>query len=192
MHPVCHLVLGDSCLDLRVGELLLLDSVQGREVVKEHPPPIAVHARRVRQVEHRISLRAELDALVATREETAAPQPRVERLADSPRSPRGHHDERRQVFVLGSKAVGKPRSDARAPGKLRSGLEVRHRRVVIDRLGMHRSNERELVGDLRRIGEQLADPCAGLAALLELKPSLVNRKRRLRGGHASQSLTAAN
>ena len=33
--------------------------------------------------------------------------------------------------------VGEPRADAGPAGDLESGLEKRHRRIVIDRLGVH-------------------------------------------------------
>ena len=192
LHAVRHLVLGDSRLDLRVGELFVLDSVERRKIIEEHPATITTHAFRVRQIEHRIALRTELHALEATRQESAAPKSRVKRLTDAPRSSGSHHDERRQVLVLGSEAVREPRSDARSPSQLRTGLEEGHRGIVIDRLGVHRPDERELVGNPRSVRQQLAHPSAGFPVLPEVVPGLVNRERLLGGRHAGQTLASAN
>ena len=53
------------------------------------------------------------------------------------------------------------------PASCGPGLKERDRRVVVDRLGVHRLDEAEIVGDRRRVRQQLADPGAALAVLRE-------------------------
>ena len=78
------------------------------------------------------------------------------------------------------------------PASCEPGLEERDRRVVIDRLGVHRLDEAELVGDLRRVRQQLADPGAGLAVLRELEHRRRDRETGLRRGHAGEPLAHAD
>ncbi len=52
---------------------------------------------------------------------------------------RDHHDERRQVLVLAPQAIAEPGPQPRPAGLLRAGLDEGDRRVVVDRLGVHRS-----------------------------------------------------
>ena len=66
------------------------------------------------EIEHRIAAGAEPHALVAGRQEAAAPQPREERLVGVERLRlREQHDERRQILVLAAEAVADPRAHAR-------------------------------------------------------------------------------
>ena len=46
-----------------------------------------------------------------------------------------------RFFVLAAQAVDEPRAHARPAGELRSGLEERDGRIVIDRFGVHRLDE---------------------------------------------------
>ena len=80
---------------------------------------------------------------------------------------RQQHDERRQVLVLAAQSITEPRAHAWPAGLLEAGLDERDRRVVIDRLGVHRLDDGDVVDDLRGVREKLADPGAGLAVLGE-------------------------
>ena len=53
------------------------------------------------------------------------------------------------------------------PGSSAAGQEERDRRRVIHRVGVHRLDEAEVVGDRRRVRQEVADPRAALAVLLE-------------------------
>jgi hypothetical protein len=44
---------------------------------------------------------------------------------------------------------------------LRARLKKSDRRVVIDRLGLHRLDEAKIIGDARGVRQQFADPGAG-------------------------------
>ena len=61
----------------------------------------AIEPFRVRDIQHRIADRSQLDALILARQEAGAPQPLGERLAGAGH----HHDERRQILVLAAQAV---------------------------------------------------------------------------------------
>ncbi len=112
----------------------------------------------VGEVEHRVADRAELDPLVRGRQEAAAPEPVVERLVVGVAGAlRDHDHEGRQVLVLAPQAVRRPGADAGPARELGAGLEEGDGRVVVDRLGVHRLDEAELVGHPRGVRQQLAD-----------------------------------
>ena len=69
-----------------------------------------------------------------------APHSRENRACgcDAGGQPRVQHDERRQVLVRAAEAVAEPGAHARPAGNLAAGLNVGDRRVVVDRLGVHR------------------------------------------------------
>jgi hypothetical protein len=52
---------------------------------------------------------------------------------------------------------------------LKAGLEKRDRRVVIDRVGVHRLDDGQIIYNLRRVRQQLADPRARLSVLFEFE-----------------------
>ncbi len=138
------------------------------------------------EVEHRLLAAAELDALVAGRQEAAAPEAVIQRLVGP--APREQHDECRQVLVEATETVGDPRAHAGPARELRAGLHERDRRVVVDRLGLHRADERDVVRDLRGMRQELAEPCAALAVLPELEDRWGNRETLLPGGHRGDPL----
>ncbi len=67
-----------------------------------------------------------------------------------------------------AQAVGDPRADAGASGKLKSGLAKRDCRIVIDGIGFHRldNTSRRQLADPRN---SIADPGPRLAMLRNLK-----------------------
>ena len=96
--------------------------------------------------------------------------------------------ERGQVLVRRAQAVAEPRPHRRPPRDLRAGLEERDRRVVVDRLGVHRADEAELVDDLGRLRQELADPGADCPCRRELEDRAGQRQGRLVRRHARQPL----
>ncbi len=103
-----------------------------------------------------------------------------------------HDDERRQVFVLGPQSVAQPGAHAGPAGKLRAGLHVRDGRAMVDGLGVHALDEAQVVGNLGRVRQQIAQPGAALAVLLKLERRTDQRQARLVARHAGQTLLAAN
>src|SRR5262245_34356967 len=104
------------------------------------------------------------------RQKTATPQPAKDRLIGLVAAAlRNHDDERRQVVVHAAQAVTEPRAEARPARLLATGLYVRRRRVVVDRFGVQRFDDCDLIHDLRRVRQQFAYPRAALAMLGKLK-----------------------
>ena len=123
----------------------------------------------------------------------ARPQPGRDRLhLLGVRRPGDHHDERRQVVVERAQAVRRPRAEARPAGDLVAGLHERDRRLVVDRLGVHAADEAQVVDHLRRPRQQLADPHAALAVLLELVLRRRDREAGLAAGHRREPLAHAD
>ena len=149
LHPVAQLVLGDAGDDLGVAGLGVVQVVERADVVEHLPPRRRRAAGRVGEIEHRLLAAAELHALVARRQEAASPQAVVERLVGPPA--REQDDERRQVLVLAPQAVGDPRPHAGPARELRARLHERDRRVVVDRLGLHRADDADVVDDPGRV-----------------------------------------
>ena len=71
---------------------------------------------------------------------------------------------------------------------LGSGLDERDRRIVIDRLGVHRTDETDAVDLLGGVGQQFADPGPVAARLNEAKLRGDHRKTRLPTRHAGETL----
>ena len=76
-----------------------------------------------------------------------------------------------------AEAVTEPRAHARPARLLEPGLDERDRRVVIDRIRVHRLDDGDVVDDLRGVRQQLADPGAGLPVLRELVDRLRHGQR---------------
>ena len=72
-------------------------------------------------------------------------------------------DEGREIFVVAPKAVINPGTDGWTPRKLLSGLDQGCGRIVVDRFGVHRVNDAEIVRYLGRMWQQTAEPGSGLA-----------------------------
>ena len=139
-----------------------------RHVVEQGPPRLAAHARRVREVRHEVARVPEPDALEPAGQEPAAPVVVEEQLAAGlALVARGHHDERRQVVGLAAEPVRQPGPHAGPARDLRARHEERHAGRVVDGLGVHASNQADLVGDRSHVREHLAHLDAGLAVLLE-------------------------
>ena len=146
LHAKRHFILRDPRGDLRIVRRLEFELVQFLEIVDEPRPLRLIEARRVGDIQHRVAHRAQLDPLIPARNESRAPLSLGQRLA----VPRNHHDEGGQVLVDRPQPVGDPRAKARPSRQLKPGLRKRHRRIVIDLFGMHRLDEAQVVGDLRR------------------------------------------
>ena len=126
------------------------------------------------------------------RQKGAAPQPRVEWLGLRVGVLVQQHDERRQALALASQAVADPRAETRPARLLMSGLKEGDRRIVVDRFGVHRADDADVVGDLSVPWQQVTDPLAGLAVLSKRHERLGDRKRLLSRRHAGQTLAAPN
>lgn len=187
LHAVRHLVLGDARVDLGIEHTRVLFLLELPERVEHVTARIGAQAVGVAEVEHRVLAAAELHALVLRGQEAAPPEPRVERLV-ALAGPRQQHDECRQVGVVRPEPVREPGPDRGTAGLLRSRLHERHGGVVIDRLGVHRLDEAQLVGDRADVRQQFADGRAALAVARHREVRSGKRELLLVRRHAGQAL----
>ena len=125
-------------------------------------------------------------------QETAAPEAGEQALTGAFLVGRDEHDKRWQVVVHAAETVVGPGAHARTTGQLAAGLEEGDRGVVVDRVGVHRTDHADLVGDATDMREEFADLRAGLAVASELKATRLAGEAGLRGHHARDALAAAN
>ena len=159
LHAKGHLVLLDAREHRRVGEAFVLSVVQRGECIELGAAIRARHAGGVVQIQNRVALAAQQNALMLRRHEARAPQSAKQTLLRVLR-PRVHHHVVRQIFVHAAEAVAEPRAEARPTGDLAAGLDVRNRRVMINRLGKRRVHHAQILGHRRGVRQQLAYPHA--------------------------------
>ena len=188
LHPEGHLVVGDPGRDLGVGDPLKLMLVQLPQAVEQLAAVVGIDTRGIGDVEHGIAAGAKPDRLMTRGQEARAPEVRHQRLAAL--VVRDEYDERGKVVVGIAEAVVEPGTDARPPWDLRPALHEGHAGSVVDAFGVHRADEAEPVGDLRRVGQKLAQPGAGLTISGEPEGRADERDRTLVARHAGQPLPA--
>jgi hypothetical protein len=154
LHAEGHLVLGDARVELGIAlRARALDARAVRRRSIEHAAaPCAIDTRRILQEEHRIAACPSGTARPGARlgRKPGAPEPRIERL--SAEALGDQHDIGRQVPILGAEAVARATSRSRPTRDLRTRLEEGDRRVVVDRLGVHRLHEAEPSATFARCG----------------------------------------
>ena len=193
LHPEGHLVLRDAGLRLGIVEAVVAAGVELAEGVEHHAPVGAGDAVGIGEIEDRIPGATHRDPGEAGGEEATRPHPREERLRGIDVGLRREHDERREIVVLAPQAVGEPAPQAPLPRHFAAGHHVGASRVVIDGVGEHALDERQVVDDLGRVGEEIGvDPAAAGAALLELELRRGHREALLAAGHRREPLIAAD
>ena len=191
LHAERQLVLLGARLDLGVADLFVAAAIEFTQTVEHFAAQLARDARCVIEIKHRLTLRAEGNARVPALEITAAPQPRRNRLHVGERAGvfRVQHDERGQILVERAEPVGEPGAHRGFAVLHRARVDELVGRLVIDRVGLHRPDEAEVVGHLRDVRQELAEPHATLPVLRELERRRREGKRRLVRRHPSESLT---
>src|SRR5208283_183836 len=103
---------------------------------------------------------AELDALVKSGQEAAAP---IGIAAAGAFLAGGKDDETGQVLRLAAQAVGDPRADAGPAKDLRPGVHHDLARSVVERIRDHRADDGDIIDYLSQVREQLRQFRAALA-----------------------------
>src|SRR5436190_1651629 len=80
----------------------------------------------------------------------------------------------------------------RASGLLAAGLQIGHRGIVIDGLGVHGPDETKIASNPGGVRHEFADPCTGGAVLGEWKHGGGDGQGFLAAGHAGEALGAAD
>ena len=165
--------------------------VERAEGVEHHAPVGPRDAVGVGEIEDRIPRATHRDTGEARGEEAARPHPREQRLRGIDVGLRRKHDESREIVVLTPQAVGEPAPQAPLPRHFAAGHHVGAGRIVVDGVGEHALDERQVVDDPCRVREQFGvDPAAAGAALLELELRRRHRKALLAAGHRREPLVA--
>ena len=107
-----------------------------------------------------------MHALKTTLQKPAVPLPRGDRLVLSTADGR-HHDEAGKLVGLCSQTVEQPGTHARPAADRRAGIHERVSRVVVNRLGLQRADDAQLIGDRAQVWEDRRCFVAGLAPFFE-------------------------
>ena len=188
LHLVSHLILRNPRRNLRIARLFKVLLVQLRQRIEIRPPVLPAKSLRIIEIQHRRPHAPELHPLIARRQKPRSPQPVVQRLPPTPRPRRNQHNKPRQVLRLAPQPVAHPTANTRPPRNLRPRLQKRHRRVMVNRLGMQTPHHRQVINDLRRMRQQIAHPCPALPVPRKAELRRHHRKTRLLPRHPRQPL----
>src|SRR4051812_7049843 len=106
LHPVGHLVLFDTCGDFGIVHDLQVSLVYSANAIEDSSTDGRAHPGRIRKIEYRVALRAELNTLMDGGQETASPVPRAQILTLSRSG--DEDDEGRQVAILAAEPIRHP------------------------------------------------------------------------------------
>ena len=95
-----------------------------------------------------------------------SPRPKAARI--------GQDDVRGKIVRLTAKPIAQPRPQNGKTVQTETRVGLKRRWRVISRVGDHRANHRQLIGDTGNVREEVRNPDAALAALLELPVVLPN------------------
>src|SRR5262249_49142404 len=129
----------------------------------------------------RFTARAEFDSLMGGRKESAAPA-RLSTVGVV--LAREQDDERGKIAALAAQPVTEPRAEAGAANHLMAGVHEDLSRRVIELRRLDRAHDRDVVRDLRQIGQQLRDLRTRLSVFLELEWRGQQLRRALDEGEA--------
>ena len=193
LHAESHFVLRNAGLGLGIGESLEMPLIEAPEGIEHGAAVVAVHAGRILHKEDGIPRPAQGDTIVFRREKAAAPHPREERLSLAfLREGRSEDDEGRQVVAFTSEPVADPRAEAGLTRHLGAGHDKGAGGIVIDRIGVHRFDHGDVVGDALHVGHELAHPHAAFTTLLEGELARRDGEARLTTRHRRDALAFAD
>ena len=102
------------------------------------------------------------DSLVGRRHKTAAP---VARPVDRPARTITHHDERREIFIVRSQSIGRPRTKRRPTGDINTGVHLTDTTGVVDPVGPTGSNHGDVIQATSNIRNPFGRPHSALPVL---------------------------
>src|SRR5215472_8763849 len=65
------------------------------------------------------------------------------------------HHEARQIATLAANSIGEPRAQTGAAGNLMSGVHQDLSRCMVELRGSHRPHDGDLIGDFRKVRQQI-------------------------------------
>ena len=168
LHAVGHFVGGDARGDFRIAirrlQIHLIETLDHVERIARRCS--SVHSFGVGQEQHRVALRAELDALIDRGQKSAAP---AGFAAVGLVFPGEQHHETRQIRALAAQPVSQPRAHAGTADDLEAGVHEDLGRRVVELRGVHRPHDRDVVGDFAEGAAAARKFQRPIAALLEIR-----------------------
>ena len=189
LHPESEFVVFDLG-----GDGGISDGAEGHAVeviggVDEFAAGLAADAWGIGDKEHGIAGVAELDAPVLGGEKATTPVAGLESLTAATA---GEDDERGEVAVIASEAVGEPGAHRGATWLLVSRGEKGDCGIVVDGVGDDRADESAIIDDFGEIGEEFGDIHPGAAIFFEREGGADAEKIFLAAGHSRDALAFAN
>jgi hypothetical protein len=147
---------------LRVRKPLMMNRIEVLERVQSLATHPAIDSLGVRQVKDRIPTGPALNPLIHTGQKTTSPKTlaRIGRFAT-----RKQDDIPWQILVLGTQPVGRPSPQRRVPQTRLPGMNKQLRRRVIELVGLHRTDNRYIIGMLGQPRQELGHPLPALPML---------------------------
>ena len=193
LHAEGKFVLRDAGFDFGVAVVLESLFVKFLDIGEDSLAEVGGHSGRVGEIQNRVTFAAESDALVLRREEARAPIVVVEELTAGVLFVGGSHDHvGGKVFGHVSQAVGAPSTHAWSARNLATGKEEGDTGGVVDGLGVHGFDQRDVVCDAAGVGEHFAHPRARFAVLLEGFDGGQDREVSLTAGHSGEACAFAD
>ena len=193
LHAVGHFVLRHPRQRLGITKLIERSLIQGAQCVEHGATVLGTDAGRVLDVQHGVANMSQCDTGIFAGEKTARPHSCEQGLSSGTRFPGRRQDNKtRQVIALAAQAIREPGTKTRLAGDFAAGHDERTRRVMIDRVGVDRLDQGDVVDAFGRVGHQLAHPRPTLAVLVELKHRRGNGQPRLATRHRRDALSFAN
>ena len=94
----------------------------------------------------------------------------------------GKDDKGGQVGAFAAEAIGRPGAETRSAGERHTGVHLDLARRVIAGIGVHRPDDRQIIRDLSKVGEQFGKLRAGVAVPRELVLRPEQKTVRIIGG----------
>ena len=165
LHAVGHLEGIDARGDLGIADRREMPLIKVLHEVERLPLHRLGDACGIGQVEDWVAGFAERHALVNRRQKAAA----VERRAAAQTARRVEHDKARKVLRFAAQPVQRPRAEARPAELARTRLHQDLAGSVIERVGGHRLDDRDVVSHFRQVRKGFGNLSAGLAVSAELE-----------------------
>ena len=168
LHFKSHFILCNARGDLRIPRERCLQIVECLHGIHHIPLARGIHAAGPPHVHHRISSGPQLDTLKLARQKSRMPHAYGDRLRTAPRMRTEYH-EPRQILRLAAKSVLDPRAHTRPTANGGAGVHEGVSRIMVDRIGVHRTNHREIINMLGKMRKERGHLRAALAEFFKRK-----------------------
>ena len=162
MQAESHFVLRDPRGDLRIRIALESQSVEGRYTVDHALLAVSVNPARVGEKMDRFGSGAKLHALVDAGQESVSPSAVARRVGTGIQN-----DESRQAVAERAQPVRDPRAESWPSESSESGMEEEFAGTMVELVGLHRTDDGQVICSLGQVRQEVGEPRAGLTVLRE-------------------------